>query len=136
MFVVCLGIEKEPFPNKKGFFRGNIGMIVRRVARNHVPDSAHDESNDCTEPKGRAPALERNTPGKQGWSQPGSCADARKDPAVCDTTLTYRKPSGNKLVRCRIDDGLSRAQRQAHTDQQWERSADLIGHHGSQNREN
>src|SRR4029450_761580 len=48
--VVRLRIEKETLSNERSFLRRNMRMIVRRVARNHIPDSADHKANDCAEP--------------------------------------------------------------------------------------
>src|ERR1700676_2107404 len=89
----------------------NAWMLFRHIARHGIPGQAHYQPGGGAEPERSPPAVMGDDPGKQRDAEPRARANAGEDPAVRAPSFGYRNPPGHKLIRGRVDDGFSRAER-------------------------
>src|SRR5882757_10143250 len=89
---------------------GDPWVLFRCIARCLPPYRPGNHANNSAEPERSSPAMVGNQPRKQWRRKTASSTHSRKDEAIDKTSLLLRDPSCHKLIRSRVDNGLTSTQ--------------------------
>src|SRR5580704_1507785 len=88
-------------------------MQFGSIAGGQVPDAAGEHTDQRADPKGRSPSIANHAVSNQGRRKTRPDTNPSKDQTICDAALMAGNPARYELIRCRIDNRLACAEKEA-----------------------